>query len=365
MDVIFTAGRELAYPRNSQIVSALEKQYQVRLITDRASHLTVRLVKVGWRLLWQRFVTDSVCFVGFYGQPLVFPLRIHWQGPLILDAFVSTYDTYCFDRQVFRPNSILGQLAFHLDRVSCQLADKVVVDTLAQAEYFERTFGISRSKIHVLYVGCDDQLFSPRDALIQDTATILFYGTFLPLHGVDIILRAAQLLIGEPARFVLVGRGQEYQRARAMAEKLKTPNVEFLAPVPLEALPEIIAQATICLGGHFGASEKAKRVIAGKTFQCLAMGKPTVVGDNPANRELFTHGENVWMCPMADPKALAEAIRYLLAAPHLRARLGERGRDTVQSTSGNRATAEAVQVIIEKAISTRQSASPSTDSYAR
>jgi glycosyltransferase involved in cell wall biosynthesis len=360
MNIVFAAGRELAYPRNSQIINALEKQYQLHLLTSATSRLTTRLIGVGWRLLRQRFPADAVCFVGFYGQPLVFPARMRWQGPLILDAFVSTYDTYCFDRQIFEPRSVLGRMAFHLDRLSCQVADLVLVDTLAQARYFEQTFGILRSKIRVLYVGCDDQLFRPRDVPPPDEPTILFYGNFLPLHGTDIILHAAREMSNAHVHFVLVGRGQEYPYARALARELGISNVEFIDPVPLEALPMIIAQATICLGGHFGRSEKAMRVIAGKTFQCLAMGKPTIVGDSPANRELFTHGENVWMCPMADPAALADAIRHLLDSPKLSARLGEKGREVVQTTSGNAVTARTVRSIVEAAMAAHQGGSPST-----
>jgi len=360
--ILFAAGRELAYARNAQIVDALGKGYPVDPITCTASRLTTRLLKVGWRLLWHPIPPRSVVFLGFYGQPLVFPSRLRWSGPLILDAFVSTYDTYCFDRRVFRPHSIPGRMAFHLDRMSCRLADVVVVDTRAQARYFERTFGVSPSKIEVLYVGCDDQLFQPLQVPQPDPPVVLFYGSYLPLHGVDVILHAAEQMAGEPVRFVLIGRGQEYPQARALAERLHLTNLAFREPVALESLPEIIARATVCLGGHFGRSEKAGRVIAGKTFQCMAMEKPTIVGDNPANRELFTHREDVWMCAMADPEALAQAIRVLLDAPQLRARLGKQARKTVQRSCGNEMTARTVHSIVEIALAQHQRGAPRTRS---
>jgi glycosyltransferase involved in cell wall biosynthesis len=362
MNIIFAAGRELAYPRNSQIIHALAQQYQVHLVVSAASRLTTRLVQIGRQLVQQRFSADDVCFIGFYGQPLVFPARLRWRGPLLLDAFVSTYDTLCFDRQIIKPNSVFGRMAFYLDRLSCQMADVVLMDTWAQAEYFERTFDVPRSKLHVVYVGCDDDLFRPLSVPPPDIPTVLFYGTFLPLHGVDIIIQAAHQMAGERVHFQIIGQGQEYERVRNLASGLMIPNIQFLAPVPLEDLPKIIAHATICLGGHFGRSDKAKRVIAGKTFQCLAAGKPTIVGDNPANREIFAHGENVWMCPMADPTALANAIRHLLDSPQLCARLGERGRETVQRTSGNAMAAQSVHMAVETAVALHQSGLPNTDS---
>jgi glycosyltransferase involved in cell wall biosynthesis len=350
MNIVFAAGRELSYPRNSQIIRALKKEYQVHLINPEALRLTTRLIKVGWCLLWRKFSAKDICFMGFYGQPLVFPVRLHHRGTIILDAFVSTYDTLCLDRKLFNPRSIQGRLIFHLDRLSCQMANAVIVDTKAQALYFGHTFGIPSAKLKVLYVGCDDELFHPLNVAPSSSPTVLFYGTYLPLHGLDIIIEAAHQMAGENISFQIIGRGQEYKRIRQLANELRVANVQFLDPIPLERLPEVIARSTICLGGHFGHSEKAQRVIAGKTFQCLATGRPTIVGDNPANHELFTHGENVWMCSMTDPSALANAIRHLLESPQLCAQLGKGGRDIIQRTCGNAMTAKSIHEIVESAV---------------
>lgn len=362
MNVVFACGREISYPRNASILRSLRQFATVHQITSNHTSFIHRMTEVTYGLLRARIWNLDVCFIGFFGQPLVFPARLRWRGSLILDAFVSTYDTLCFDRQIIKPNSILGRMSFYLDRLSCQMADVVIVDTQAQAGYFKRTFDISQFKLRVIYVGCDDDLFRPLDVPLPEIPTVLFYGTFLPLHGVDVIVQAAHQMCNERVRFQIIGQGQEYEHIRRLASELMIPNIQFLAPVPLESLPGIIGRATICLGGPFGRSGKAQRVIAGKTFQCLAAGKPTIIGDSPANHELFTHGENVWMCPMADPEALANAIRHLLASPQLSARLGEGGREIVQRTSGNAITARSVRGVVEMAIALHHSGSPSTDS---
>ncbi len=74
--------------------------------------------------------------------------------------------------------------------------------------------------------------------------------------------------------FRLIGQGPEYHRVRALADQLKLDNVQFLPPIPLEDLADEISQADICLGGHFGPSQKAGRVIPGKIYQILAMARP-------------------------------------------------------------------------------------------
>ena len=102
----------------------------------------------------------------------------------------------------------------------------------------------------------------------------------------------------------------------------------------------------ICLGGHFGTSDKAARVIAGKTFQDLAMGKPTIVGENAANHELLTHGYDAWFCPMSDPQALAEGIRTLAEDAPLRAQLGRNARRSFLE----RASLEVIQAQVRQVV---------------
>jgi glycosyltransferase involved in cell wall biosynthesis len=55
------------------------------------------------------------------------------------------------------------------------------------------------------------------------------------------------------------------------------------------------------------------------------MGRPTVVGDNHANREVMVHRQHAYLCPMADPTALAGAILELRSSPQLCRSLGAGG----------------------------------------
>lgn len=345
--ILFTSGREPEYPRNAVIRAALARHFDVISITDSSRNLPLRYLRVGGHLLKAAKIDFDLMFVGFLGQPLMPLARRLTRKPILFDVFLSVYDTLCFDRHVFTPQSAVGKMAFWLDRDSCARADQVLLDTQAHADYFKSTFSVPESKLQSLFVGCDENIFYPRKTR-NTTQLVLFYGSFLPLQGIDVIVRAAKLLEERSnVNFRIIGTGIEEAHIRALVSELDVRNVTFLPPVPLGQLPEQIQEAAICLGGHFGASAKAGRVIAGKTFQCIAMGKPTIVGDNNANRELLQHGHDAWFCRMNNPEALAEAILRLISDPKLCARIGDNAHQTFMQRASIQVLSGQLKQIVE------------------
>jgi glycosyltransferase involved in cell wall biosynthesis len=354
MHILYLVGRELGYTRNDVLLRAFRRLGTVHVIGETsAGSLSLRIGRVLVRalphLLTQQY---DLIFVGFYGHLLMLPIGLFARSPILFDAFVSTYDTLCFDRALFAPHSVVGRLTFWLDQTSCRLADTVLLDTHAHADYFVRTFALSPDKVRFLPVGCNEDIFFPRPHVKRDNTTrILYYSTYLPLHGVETVIRAAALLRSERRlHFRLIGTGPEYVRVRQLANALGLQNITFVPFVPLQDLAIEIANADICLGGHFGSSKKAARVIAGKTFQCIAMGKPTVVGDNAANRELLQHGHDAWFCQMNDHKALAEAILHLITNPDLCLHLGNNARQTFLERASVQTLSNQLEKIVKSLI---------------
>jgi glycosyltransferase involved in cell wall biosynthesis len=322
------SGRETGYIRNRVLLAALREHFDVDVLTwDVQAGIAARTAGGLARFAWRRPEHD-VCFAGFFGQPIALALGWAQRKPIILDAYVSAFDTLCDDRAQFRPDSALGRLAHWLDRRSCQAAAQIITDTAADAQYFETTFGLSPDRITPVYVGCDETVFFPRPAPAQDSGRceVFYYGAFLPLHGSEVIIRAAALLRRRPdIHFTLGGEGMGYSDARRLVAGLGLRNLDLVGWIPFERLPDYIAAATICLGGHYSLIPKAARVIATKAFQFVAMRKPTIVGDNAATRELFVPGEHVLAVPMGDPAALASAVERLADDAALRDRIAAAG----------------------------------------
>jgi glycosyltransferase involved in cell wall biosynthesis len=325
MRVLFVCGREPEYVRNQIVLKALRQQAHVIEVTDSSPSYIIRHLRLLFKFI-ARLGRHDVVVVGFYGYLLVFLARLFSRRPLIFDAYLSTYYALCFDRRWFAPGSLVGRTAFWMDKLACQLADVVLVDTRAHMRYFIETYGLPPEKFAVLYVGCDEELFFPRKPPADGPFKVFYYGTYLPLQGIEYIVRAAKLLEDHPEiSFQIAGQGMQYAEVRALAASLGCRNIEFIDWIPYAELPGYIAQSSLCLGGHFSGSSKAQSVISTKTYQFLAMARPAIVGDSPANAEIFTHGEHVYMCKLADARALADAILTLQGDAELRQRIAMGG----------------------------------------
>jgi glycosyltransferase involved in cell wall biosynthesis len=255
---------------------------------------------------------DAV-FVGYLGQLdvlLVKPLALLRNEPVVWDAFLSLYDTVVDDRRMVRAGGIAAKVLHAWESLAFRAADVVLLDTDAHAHFFADEFGRgARDDVASIFVGAEPA-FAPRPRSESDDAraTVLFWGQFIPLHGIDAILDAARASDAKRFRFVIVGDGQEAPRIRARLAREPIANLEWIPWIDYEALPDEVAKADVCLG-IFGASDKAARVIPNKVFQILAAGKPVITRDSPAIRELLGDDDDgVYLVPAMDGAAIVAAL---------------------------------------------------------
>ncbi|MFN8491988.1 MAG: glycosyltransferase [Caldilineaceae bacterium] len=352
MRTLFLTGREIEYARNEVLLRAFRRFSTVDIMAGQknASLLvnSLRLIPNAYaRLLRHHY---DIVFIGFYGYFILRALGNFIRQPTVFDAFVSNYDTLCFDRKQFAPNSLAGKTAYWLDRSTCQKADHILLDTQAHVAYFQQNFGLIPSRCSAIPVGCSDEIYWPRPPAANRMTKVLYYSTFLPLHGVEIIVQAASLLKDEPITFHLIGAGPLLAEMQTMIQQRQLTNVTLTAPVSPRVLADKIADADICLGGHFGQSEKAGRVIPGKIYQMLAVGRAVIAADAPGNRELLRHRETAFLIPPADPMALANAIRILHAEPTLRTRLAVQGRQLYEKQCSEAVITKHLHQIVKRMV---------------
>lgn len=276
-----------------------------------------------WRFL-RSPPADAVLvpYLGHLDVLVLWPWARIRRRPVVLDAFLSLYDTAVLDRRLLRAGSLGARLLHWIEGLSYRAADLVFFDTDAQARAAEERFRLAPGSVGTVWVGAEDRFLHTQGLAEETSAPVsgetqrpivaLFYGQFIPLHGIDTIVEAAALLEegGGGVRWRLVGQGQESERIDRRLAELGLGTVERIPWIPYEELPAEIQRADICLG-IFGGSEKAGRVIPNKVFQILAVGRPLVTADTPGIREILSPGPWVELVPAADPRALARAVASL------------------------------------------------------
>jgi len=350
LQVCFFGHYDPSYSRNRVLMKAL-RTAGAQVIEVRDAYSGMRR----WRVLISRGITASfdLLFVGFPGHTDMLPAWLVAslkRRPVVFDAFLSLYDTAVFDRKTVSHNSLGARRLYWVDKLACTLARLVLLDTQAHIHYFVNTFRLPVSKFRRVWVGTDEDVMrecgKPSEG---DNFTVFFYGSYIPLHGAEFIVKAARLLEEreEKVRFVMVGSGQTFPQVSRLAESLRVRSVEFMGRVPYERLAEMISKSHICLG-IFGTTPKAGRVIPNKVFDALAVGRPVVTADTPAIREVFTHGENIWLVPPGDERALAEAIITLKMDDALRKRLATNGHGVFKDRfSIDAITQDLTRIILE------------------
>ena len=233
--------------------------------------------------------------------------------PLVFDPLISAYDKQVWERFKLRGSDRGAERLLAWERARFSRADRVIADTASHAAFFAETLEVPREKLHVVYVGADETLFRPAPARVPASPVdVLFYGSFIPLHGASVIIEAARLYRGPPVRWSLLGDGPAKPACQRAAGMLT--DIMFEARIPYAALPDRIHRADILLG-VFGDTQKAGRVIPNKVFQALASGRPVVTRVSEAYPAAARQSEAIAWVPPGDPRALADAVAAWASDP--------------------------------------------------
>lgn len=252
--------------------------------------------------------------------------------PVVFDPLISAYDKQVFERKKFSPESCQAKKILKWEQELLQSATLVFVDTLEHARFFKEIIGVDGSRIAVVPVGAEEEIFKPvtSSAEAEKPIIVLFYGSFLNLQAPEVIMDAACLYQGSPVIWKMVGQGPLLDECRRRAEGLD--NVEFIPWVPYADLPGLIHSADILLG-IFGTSAKASRVVPNKVYQSLACGKPLVTITSQAYPDNVKNNLQLgisWVEP-GNAQQLADRVAELAARPEILPEIGRLARQTYET----------------------------------
>ena len=227
-------------------------------------------------------------------------------GPRLVAAALRRADRYL----LARCQEVLVLSDFSVEQVRALHSDSLVHTTVAPAGVDLERFSPARD---------DDQRRRCRSALgLPDDGEPLLLSVrrLVPRMGLSDLLRAVTRLAGEGChtRLAIAGDGPERPRLLALANQLGIADaVSFLGRVPDDQLPDLYRAADV-----FVLPTRSLEGYGMVTAEALASGLPVVATEAGASGEVLQDVEGSTLVPVADPHALAAALRPLVMDPALR-----------------------------------------------
>lgn len=308
--ILYIATKNEDYIRVQQEINLI-RRYAVEstIIVSKNKNYIKRIIYVYRKLLMTSVKKYDVVFVGFMAQMIIPFWKLKFKKKLVVvDFFISIYDTLVDDRKKIKDGGILAKIVHKIDQSTIRNARYIVCDTNAHGRYFGNEFGVESSKFIVFYLEADQSIYHPMESVrpleMQEKYLVLYFGSILPVQGVDIVMQTIEKLSdNKDIYFLIIGPVSN------KVKKATTDNVTYIDWLPQEKLAEYISFCDLCLAGHFSATVgKARRTIPGKAYIYQAMGKPMILGDSEANRELFSENTCSFFVPLGNSAKLAEKI---------------------------------------------------------
>lgn len=326
--------RDTKYIRNNTISAALKEIENVELYICKNKHAGIfRYIEVIAKLALLRLKKNPDLYIlGFRGHEIFFPVKILTLGrPLWFDAMMSPFNSVKDEKKYGKLTSIIiSPLLYWAEKLILTTSTRILTDTTAHTNYFVDTFGIERNKIFSIPVGAiEGKAPTPKIDLNpteEKTLNVLFYGSMLPLHGINHFLDAIKKLGNLNIHFTIVGNNKKYNKTIAeIFDQNSSATINHIHRVSYSDLIfNYIPAADLGIGGPFGLTSQSKKVVTGKTQQFLAFGIPVLVG-MPAFDAGFSNKKNSLCVPQGSSDAIKESILWAYSNRELLREVGTRG----------------------------------------
>ena len=212
------------------------------------------------------------------------------------------------------------------ERVCAWLADRVFAVHEPHRRRLEQA-GIPAEKIAVITNGSDPRIFSPRATLpgsSMDSFTLVYHGGLVHRLGLDVVLRAVDILRDRIPRLrvMILGSGDaDYiDILKSMAATMNiNDRIEWLHRVPVWSLPDVLARADIGLVPN-RSSDATNLMLPVKLLEYAALNIPVISARLHTVAHYFDDDAVRYFTP-GDAEDLSEAIEELYRSPVRRNRL--------------------------------------------
>jgi glycosyltransferase involved in cell wall biosynthesis len=199
--------------------------------------------------------------------------------------------------------------------------------------------GVKEDKIEIVYNGVNtlDNGYIERKSTefpidgLQNKFIVCYAGNIGSAQGLEIVIHAAKMLIDDKSvAFLIIGEGMEKERIITLKEKLRLNNIVFLNKKAREELLQF-TEAAHCFLVPLLKHPLYKNYIPSKLFDCMAYGKPVLLGVDGESRTILEEADAGLYFDMDQPEQLVEKIRYLQNNPEESVLMGTNGKNFVKN----------------------------------
>lgn len=324
----------------------------MKFLCDRSDEFVVSLIapasfRAGrlsrWLALISSFPALVVCDV-VYVNPmehcnLPASLLIHAARLLgkrvIVDFYLSGYDTYVLDRNRYQLGSLQANAMKSFDRIAMQYGDPIIYLNRSECRYYETLVGPFERKGSVDFCSLvvpDRESKSGRLSIKNDVFVIAWWGRLgNPIHGVEILLEAFALLKHREIRFkvYLFAQGT-FEHIECLTRQIDHLRIDDVVAVDQTAsfgngqLQDRLVSCVNLALGIFGDTLKAHTVFPNKILDAFSLGIPVLTGENTAVVELTNQGELI-MLQERTASAIADAVTSMMKNVDELEMIGARG----------------------------------------
>jgi glycosyltransferase involved in cell wall biosynthesis len=243
------------------------------------------------------------------------PLHIDREADFAIDPRLQKK----IKRTLYFPLFMQQQVAPRLDRI-------VTVSEASRAE-IERYFGIPQKEIPVVHNGTDTELFRPHPELPKQTDLVFVGRTEDRKKGIGTLLEALSLLPPHVTLKIVDGRIPDDGLVPRLVRRFRLESRVVLVERMLE-LPELVREYSTARAAVVPSFFEGFGFPASEAMAC---GLPVIANAAGALPEVVgSDGEAGRLVAPRNPRALADAIAWVLAEPGRAGRMGRAARERVQ-----------------------------------
>ncbi len=238
---------------------------------------------------------------------------------LIVEMYISIYDTFVKDQKVLKgkqikPGSRQAKGMFDKDVLALTKSDFLIHTANHELSYWEKLLNIkiAPEKVFIAPNFNVSRLVYQRKIQPDSNLNICWWGTFIPLHGLENILQAMKILQANQVKFTCNLFGTDNSLFKMYDQKIKQEQLEDCVFLRKDlsfadnSLPKYLVDNCDLALGIFGNTDKAYNTVPNKLIEALSMGIPTLTMKSTALKEFF-EPDDLWTCE-PEPKSIAQSI---------------------------------------------------------